>query len=194
MGFQALSYYDDVRLPFHISLACWCSLLPTKALLTPNSGELKRRLHRPALSNISILGVDPSSVPTNLAQSSPFFECSGSRFLSRFSSLQKWEVNIKLGSAGYASYTGGFSTGFVYSRLLEMSVIFRACEYPNDVIRDAYSSYSVGELILTNSTITSSTIQIVVECSSPYIPLRRSYQLDLGHDVEVVVSAIEGLE
>lgn len=37
-------------------------------------GELQRRLSTdPSLSNISILGVDPGTVPTNIARSSPFF-------------------------------------------------------------------------------------------------------------------------
>ncbi|EED23459.1 short-chain dehydrogenase, putative [Talaromyces stipitatus ATCC 10500] len=37
-------------------------------------GELQRRLSTdPALSNVSILGVDPGTVPTNLARHSPFF-------------------------------------------------------------------------------------------------------------------------
>lgn len=41
---------------------------------TQYSEELQRRLSTdPALSNISVLGVDPGTVPTKLARRSPFF-------------------------------------------------------------------------------------------------------------------------
>ncbi|KAL3709761.1 hypothetical protein TMatcc_003552 [Talaromyces marneffei ATCC 18224] len=46
----------------------------SKLCLIMMIGELQRRLSTdPALSNISILGVDPGAVPTNIARRSPFF-------------------------------------------------------------------------------------------------------------------------
>lgn len=49
-------------------------LSPLIRPLTPTNGELQGHLSAgPALSTVSILSVDPGSVPTNTARSSPFF-------------------------------------------------------------------------------------------------------------------------
>lgn len=57
------------KLPF-LSLTKYFLFSPINA---ERSGELQRRLSiDPVLSNVSILGVDPGTVPTNIARRSPF--------------------------------------------------------------------------------------------------------------------------